>query len=51
MSKKSSTENSAAALSIALKPKMSVGKPLQRRIRDNWQLYVMLLVQIGRAHV
>ncbi len=46
MSKKSSTENSAAALSIALKPKMSVGKPLQRRIRDNWQLYVMLLVPV-----
>ena len=35
-----------AALSIALKPKMSVVKPLQRRIRDNWQLYVMLLVPV-----
>lgn len=35
-----------AALSIALKLKMSVVKPLQRRIRDNWQLYVMLLVPV-----
>lgn len=46
MSKKSNTENPAAAMSLTVKPTVTMGKPLKRRILDNWQLYVMLLVPV-----
>lgn len=46
MGKKSNTENPTAAMSITVKPTVMMGKPLKRRILDNWQLYVMLLVPV-----
>lgn len=32
--------------SVALNPAMKTGRPLKRRILDNWQLYAMLLVPV-----
>lgn len=46
MSKKSNTGNPAVAMSVTVKPKIAPGKSLKRRILDNWQLYVMLLVPV-----
>ena len=32
--------------SAAINPAMTVKRPLKRRIMDNWQLYVMLLIPV-----
>ena len=46
MSKKSNTGNPAVAMPVTVKPQIAPGKSLKRRILDNWQLYVMLLVPV-----
>ncbi len=46
MSKKPIAENQAAAVSVAVKPTVTMGKSLKKRILDNWQLYAMLLVPV-----
>lgn len=46
MSKKPIAENQAAAVSVAVKPTVTMGKSLKKRILNNWQLYAMLLVPV-----